>query len=159
MATLRQGKEARTVSDILLEGMITAEVQNVLQNKVPKLAEQLAKRLYEKIRKRVTMEATKEQSSSEEGDSSAKRGKIYHLTDMEEDIRETLKKRSRCFRCGKGDHDGGDCIFGRLMCYYCNQFGHSYDDCVERMVTKREVIQDPYFPVYDPWENERRQYK
>ena len=117
MATLRQGKEARTVSDILLEGMITAEVQNVLQDEIPKLAEQLAKSLYEKIRKLVTMVDTKEWSSSDEGDSSAKRGKIYHLTEVEEDIRETLKKRSRCYRCGKEDHDSGDCIYGRLMCY------------------------------------------
>ena len=105
------------------------------------------------------MEATKEWTSSEEEDSLAKREKIYHLTETEEDIRETLRKKPKYYRCGKRDHDQGDCIFGRLMCYYCNQLGHSYDSCVERMVTKREVIQDPYFPVYDPWVDERRQYE
>ena len=159
MTTLRQGSEARTVSEVLLDGMVTAEIQNVLQDEVPKLAELLAKRVYEKVQKWTTTSTKRERSSSEEEDSSAKKGKIYHLTDTEEDIRETLKKKPKCFRCRKGDHSSSDCIFGSKMCYYCNRLGHSYDDCVERMVTKREVVQDPYFPDYDPWVFERIQYE
>ena len=158
MTTSRQGREARTADEILLDAMVTTEIKNVLQDEVLKLGELLARCVYEKIRKRVTLETTRKSTSLEEADSPAKKGKIYHLTDTEEDIRETLRKEV-CFRCRKGDHSPSECIFGKKMCYYCNQLGHSYDDCVERMVTKREAVQDPYFPVYDPWKFERIQYK
>jgi len=92
-----------------------------------------------------------------------KEGKIYHLSearDDEEDIRATLRKKPRCFRCKKDDHTASECIFGSKRCHFCNYVGHSYDDCVERMVTKREirkeVERDPY---YDPWVYERIQYE
>jgi len=42
---------SRNAKDILLEAMVTAEVQNTLQDEIPKLAEILAKRVYEKVKK------------------------------------------------------------------------------------------------------------
>ena len=146
----------KKADDILLRAMVTAEVQQTLQDEIPKLADRMSARLYEKIRKRVTMNI---ESSTPKNGPTAKKGKIYHLTEPEEEVPETEKKRPNCFRCGKGGHSSSDCIFSRLMCFYCNQYGHSYDDCVEKMVTKREVIQDPYFPTYDPWVNERIRYE
>ena len=141
--------------------MIATEVQNTFQDELPRLAREMTRRVFEKIRKRVTMKDVGELVSAEEGEPSAKKGKIYHLSksEEEEDIRATLSKKRKCYRCRKGDHDASDCIFGDKVCYYCNRLGHSYDDCIERMVTKREVIQDPYFPVYDPWVFERIQYE
>ena len=91
MATTRQGKEVRNADDILLQEMITAEVQRVLQDEVPRLAERLSERLYEKIRKRVTMNVSGEHSVSKEVPT-AKRGKIYHLTEPEEGNSETAKE-------------------------------------------------------------------
>lgn len=161
MATSTHETGARTAKDVRLEAIVTAEVQNALQDEVPKLAGLLAKRVYEKVRKWSEKGYEEEEAPSEEEYSPAKRGKTYHLTvtEDEEDIRETLRKPPRCFRCKKNDHAVGDCIFGKKVCYYCNRMGHSYDDCIERMVTKREVIRDPYYPEYDPWVNERIQYQ
>ena len=158
MATSGQEGKARTYDDILLDGMIATEVQNAFQDELPRLAREMTRRVFEKIRKRVTMKDVGELVSTEEGEPSAKKGKIYHLSksEEEEDIRATLSKKRKCYRCRKGDHDASDCIFGDKVCYYCNRMGHSYDDCVERMVTKTEITTDPY---YDPWVFERVQYK
>ena len=156
MTTPKQGKEVLNMDDIRLQAMVTAEVERTLHDEVPKLAERMAVRLYEKIRKRVTMNI--EPSTPKKGPA-AKKGKIYHLTETEEEARETWKRRPSSYRCGEGGHPPSECLFSRLMCLYCNQFGHSYDACVEKMVTKREVIQDPYFPTYDPWVNERIRYE
>lgn len=147
----------RTTNKVLLESMVTIEVQNVLQDEIPKVAALLAKRVYEKVQKWTMRDKEEMEDTSEEDEPSIKKGRIYHLTETEEeDIRDTLGKKIRCFRCKKDDHEPGACMFGNKMCYYCNRMGHSYDDCVERMVTRREIMCDPY---YDPWVFERVQYK
>ena len=88
MATPKQGKEVKSADDILLRAMITAEVQQVLQDEIPKLADRMSKRLYEKIRKRVTMNISRKHSTPEE-DPTIKKGKIYHLTEPKENNLET----------------------------------------------------------------------
>ena len=159
MASLGAAGEEKAMKTMKLDWLIAAEVEAKLQEEVPKLARQVTSHVAEKVRKRIEMETSQEKEvPMEEEEPPTKKAKTYHLGETEEEIRKTLSE-PRCFRCKIPGHTLSTCTYGRKMCFYCNQLGHSYDECVERMVTKREVVQDPYFPVYDPWEYERIQYK
>ena len=63
---------SRNAKDILLAAMVTAEVQNTLQDEIPKLAEILAKRVYEKVKKWSDMNKEIEQVEMEEVDTTAR---------------------------------------------------------------------------------------
>ena len=175
MASLGAAREGWTDGEILLEELVTQGVKDVLEKEVPKLVELVAGQVYQRIRKRVTIEEEpmmEGESSDEEGrlfqvgvireritSPEKRKKKTYHeVSTEEEEIRRTLSE-PRCLRCRIPGHTLSTCTYGKKVCLYCNRLGHLYDDCVERMVTKREIVQDPYFPVYDPWEYERIQYK
>ncbi len=155
MTASGQENRERTASDYKLTGFITAEVETKLEEEIPKLAGRIVEHVMEKVRRRIAVENSREKEAVDGDESSTKKGKIYHLSNLEEEIRETLREK-RCYLCRKVGHTSGECVRGKKLCFYCNQLGHRYDECVEKMVTKREVTTDPR---YDPWVLERIQYK
>ncbi len=159
MTTLGAAEEEKAMKTMKMDWLIAAEVEAKLQEEVPKLMKQVTSQVAERVRKRVALEMSKEKEVYSEGEESpTKRARTYRLKEIEEEIRETLRE-PRCLRCKVRGHTLSTCTYGRKMCFYCNRLGHRYDECVERMVTKREVVQDPYFPAYDPWVYERIQYE